>query len=101
MECFVLTLTEVSYKSRDEHTILGVFFEQSEIYNLLFRTYCENPYKFEKQSLRTFENTDGAREIELTGEKNGKTFVFRAEYREEEELKGSMKEITNHYNIKI
>ena len=100
MECFVLTLTEVSYKSRDEHTILGVFSEQSEIYDLLFRTYSENPYKFEKQSLRTFENTDGAWEMELTGDKNDKTFVFRAEFREEE-LKGSMKEITNHYNIKI
>ena len=99
MECFVLTLTEVSYKSRDEHTILGVFSEQSEIYDLLFRTYSDNPYKFEKQSLRTFENTDGAWEMELTGEKSGKTFVFRAEFKEE--LKCSMKEITNHYNIKI
>ena len=104
MECYVLTLTEIeiSLGFHHEHTILGVFENKEDVWQMMFRYYNENQGKFEKQSLNQFENSQGAWEMELRGEKEseGKIFVFRAEYKEEGKEK-TMKEILNNLNIKV
>lgn len=102
MECYVLTLTEIeiSLGLHHEHTILGVFENKADVWHLLYEYYNTNQGKFEKQSLNQFENSQGAWEMELRGEKESKEFIFRAEYKEQGKEK-TMKEILNNLNIKV
>ena len=102
MECYVLTLTEIeiSLGLHHEHTILGVFENEDDVWQMMFQYYNENQGKFEKQSINQFENSQGAWEIELRGEKKGKEFIFRAEYKKGGKEK-TMKEILNNLNIKV
>lgn len=104
MECYVLTLEEycpiLPCSSSSEHTILGIFENKNDIWNLMYRYYNENQGKFEKQNLTQFEDSEGNWEMKLVGHKGDKTFILRGEYRLEK-LVGNIKELLNDLNIII
>ena len=79
MEGYVITMREQEGNGV-ETTVLGIFENKEDVWNLLFEYYNTNKGKFEKQSLNQFENSEGAWVMELVGRKGDVTRTIRGEY---------------------